>query len=103
MHSTNRLDTASAAASSTGTVNAITEPNADTGSHASAFSYASSASSPTASPHGVVCFTIAQHGLAAERLGREQRALEVEQVVERELLAAALLERRRARRRARST
>ena len=61
-HSTNRLDTASAVASSTGTVNEITEPNADTGSHASAFLYASSASVPVASPHGVVCLTIAQHG-----------------------------------------
>ena len=103
-HSTNRLDTASAVASSTGTVNEITEPNAETGSHASAFWYASSASAPVASPHGVVCLMIAQHGCVAERLGREQRALEVEQVVERELLAALLLERgearlRRARRR----
>ena len=33
MHSTNRLEIASAASSSTGTVKAITEPNADTGSH----------------------------------------------------------------------
>ena len=36
-HSTKRLDTASAVASSTGTVKAITEPKADTGSQASAF------------------------------------------------------------------
>ena len=60
MHSTNRLATAFAVASSTGTVNAITEPNAETGSQASAFLYASSAVSPTASPHGDVCFTMAQ-------------------------------------------
>src|SRR5215217_6461624 len=37
MHSTKRLEMASAAASSTGTVKAITDPNADTGSQASAF------------------------------------------------------------------
>ena len=53
---------------------------------------------PMASPHGVVCLMIAQHGSLAERIDREQRALEVEQVVERELLAALLRERRRARR-----
>jgi hypothetical protein len=91
-HSTNRPDTASAVASSTPTVNEMTEPNADTGSHASALRYASSASAPTASPHGVVCLMIAQQGLIAERLGGEQRALEIEQVVERELLPALLYE-----------
>src|SRR5207302_10535274 len=61
-HSTNRLDTASAASSSTGIVNEMTDPNAETGSHASAFRYASNALDPVASPHGVVCLTIAQHG-----------------------------------------
>ena len=46
MHSTKSLETTSAVSSSTGLLNAITEPNAETGSHASAFLYASSASVP---------------------------------------------------------
>src|SRR5687768_5731186 len=53
MHSTNRLDTASAASASTGAVNEMTAPNAETGSHASALRYASIVDVPTASPHGV--------------------------------------------------
>ena len=64
MHSTKSCAIASAASSSTGTVKAITDPKALTGSQASAFSYASRAERPTASPHGVVCLMIAQHASA---------------------------------------
>jgi hypothetical protein len=59
MHSTKRLETASAAASSTGTVNAITEPKARHGSQASAFRYASSGAATHGEPQGVVCLMIA--------------------------------------------
>jgi len=41
-------------------VKEMTEPNAETGSQASAFLYASRALVPVASPQGVVCLTIAQ-------------------------------------------
>ena len=83
MHSTKSFATAFAAASSTGTVKEITLPNADTGSQASAFSYASSAPSPVARPHGVVCLTIAQQGtspnmsLASSAPSRSSRLLKL--------------------------
>ena len=57
-HSMNRLDIASAAASSMRRFTETTEPNALTPSVARARSYAASTESPTANPHGVVCLTM---------------------------------------------
>ena len=57
--STNRSRIASAAARSTATLNAMTEPNADVRSVASARSYASRGERPSAMPHGVVCLMMA--------------------------------------------
>ena len=99
MHSRKRLDIASAVASSIATMNATTPPNAESGSQASAFCYASSGVAPIASPHGVVCLMIAHATCSRERLDRHQRAVQIEQVVEAQFLAAQLLQRRRGRRR----
>ena len=52
----------SASAPVTGRLTAITAPNADTGSPASARAYASSSVAPTATPHGLVCLMMAQAG-----------------------------------------
>ena len=60
--SRNWPDSASASSASTGRLRQITPPNADTGSHANARRYASSAEPPTAQPHGLLCLMIAQAG-----------------------------------------
>ena len=66
-------------------------PNAESGSAASARSYASSIVAATATPHGFACLTIT-HGRQRE-LAQQQRARpEVGEVVERELPAAELLD-----------
>src|SRR6185369_10839843 len=54
----------SAAAAPTSLLNATTPPNAETGSHATAFSYAASTVSATATPQGVVCLITAQAACA---------------------------------------
>ena len=54
--------TCSAIATDTGTLVAMTPPNADTGSHACALRCASATSAPTAIPHGLVCLMIATAG-----------------------------------------
>ena len=92
MHSTNRLDTASAVASSTGTVNAITEPNAETGSQASALLVRVERGRADGEPARRRVLHDRAGRLRRERIDGEQRALEVEQVVERQLLSAALRE-----------
>jgi hypothetical protein len=55
----------SAACSLTGVLKATTEPKALVGSVASALAYASAASAPIASPHGVVCLMIAHAATSA--------------------------------------
>ena len=52
----------SASAASTGRLSAITPPNAESGSQASAFSYASPTSSAIAAPQGLLCLTITHAG-----------------------------------------
>ena len=54
--------TCSAIATETGTLVAITPPNADTGSHSCARRCASATSAPTAIPHGLACLMIATVG-----------------------------------------
>ena len=70
-----------------------TPPNAETGSAASAFAYASSIVSATATPHGFACFTITQAGPSSSA-DEEPRGGEVVQVVERERLPLMLLDAR---------
>ena len=62
MHSTNSFATSSAVAASSARLNASTPPNADTGSHASAFKYASRKASCSAAPQGLLCLMIATAG-----------------------------------------
>ena len=54
--------TCSAITTDTGTLVAITPPNADTGSHSCALRCASATSAPTAMPHGLACLMIATAG-----------------------------------------
>ena len=76
---------------STGRLRKATQPNAETGSAASARSHASSIVAATATPHGFACLTITTAGIANSR-SDAARALEVGEVVVRELLAAELLD-----------
>src|SRR6266481_1943807 len=62
MHSTKSFATSSAVAASTTRLNARTPPNADTGSHASAFRYASRKVPCSAVPHGLLCLMITAAG-----------------------------------------
>ena len=64
-------------------------PNALTGSQALALTYASVMSSPTATPHGLACFTITHAG-RVEALHQPPRRLGVVQVEVAQLLAAVL-------------
>src|ERR1700746_790655 len=99
MHSTNSFTISSAVAASTGRLNAITPPNAETGSQARAFVYASTNVSCSAAPPGVLCFTMTAAGLrvfyvarrgSPEFLGKFQPRFEVRQIVVGELLALQL-------------
>ncbi len=60
--SVNTSATCSAIATETGTLVAITPPNAETGSQACALRCASATSVPTAMPHGLACLMIATAG-----------------------------------------
>src|SRR5207247_1651823 len=64
MHSTNSFATSSAVAASTWRLNASTPPNAETGSHASAFKYASRSVACSAVPQGLLCFMITAAGFS---------------------------------------
>ena len=70
----------------------MVDPNAETGSQANASSNASAVERPTATPQGVVCLRIAQAGRESVRNGAiaDRRAVHIEQVVVRELLAVQL-------------
>ena len=69
----NRLDIASAAASSIRRFTEITEPKALRPSVATASSYAASTESPTAKPQGVVCFTMATAAFSEYAKGASDR------------------------------
>ena len=62
MHSTNSFATSSAVAASTSRLKASTPPNAETGSHASAFRYASRKVVCSAAPHGLLCLMMTAAG-----------------------------------------
>ena len=76
MHSTKSFATSSAVAASTARLNASTPPNAETGSHASAFKYASSSDACSAVPQGLLCLMITAAGLenSAARLRAASRS-----------------------------
>ena len=62
MASTKTFTISSAASASTSRLMPMTPPNAETGSQASAFWYASSTVAPVAAPQGLVCFTMITTG-----------------------------------------
>src|SRR5713101_8415488 len=64
IHSTNSFATSSAVAASTTRLNASTPPNAETGSHARAFKYASSSVFCSAVPQGLLCLMITVAGFS---------------------------------------
>src|SRR5882672_7406843 len=76
MHSTKSFATSSAVAASTTRLNASTPPNAETGSHASAFKYASRRAACSAVPQGLLCLMITATGLenSAARLRAASRS-----------------------------
>ncbi len=73
--STNCLATCSAAAPSSGRLNAMIPPKADVGSVAKAFAYASPQPAPIATPHGFACLTIT-HAASSKVFTRSHAASE---------------------------
>ena len=95
MHSTKSLATSSAVAASTTRLNASTPPNAETGSHASAFRYASRKVACSAVPQGLLCLMMTAAGLLEFR-GQAARRFEIDKIVVGKFLALELLGGRQA-------